>query len=139
MSRAPAVVEPIAVPVPPVTVPVEVRNVEVAGVAVDGSPEEDALDLPSLWDKFLVRQQVIQNVGVEHSNVNQLLVELVPLDYPVPLAIREIQRNPRRIPRELATPAMLLNFPTSGNVRSDIAVDDVIHFHPPCVFCPPAI
>ena len=49
VTDVPLEVKPVVVPVPPVAVPVEVTDDQVAArVAVDGAPEED--DLALLWN-----------------------------------------------------------------------------------------
>ena len=83
----PAVVEPAVAPVPPVAVPVEVADEQVAiAAAVDSAPEEDvagvpvSIRLPLIGDEFGVREQVVEDIGVEDELLRQLLAELVAFD-----------------------------------------------------------
>ena len=83
----PADDEPDAAPVPPAAAPVEAADVQVANaVAVDSAPEEDvagipvSIRLPLIRDEFGMREQVVEDVGVEDGLLRQLLAELVAFD-----------------------------------------------------------
>src|SRR3989344_4178200 len=83
----PAVAEPVAAPGPPAVEPVEKADAQVATTAaVDSTPEEDAagvpvsIRLPLIGDGFGVREQVVEDVGVEDGLLRQLLAELVAFD-----------------------------------------------------------
>ncbi len=83
----PVVVEPVVAPVPPAVEPAEVADVQAAiAVAVDGAPEEDvagipvSIRLPLIRDEFGVREQVVEDIGVEDELLRQLLAELVAFD-----------------------------------------------------------
>lgn len=63
---APAAVEPVEVPVPLVTEPVEVTDAEAAiRVAIDRAPEEHDLAFPSIRDELGMLKQVVEQVSVE--------------------------------------------------------------------------
>ncbi len=124
-AAAPAAVEPAAEPAPPVAAPVEVANVEVAArVAVDRSPEEDVLAFPFLGYEVGIGEEVIKDVGVEDGLVRNFLAELVALNrLATVLPFREVQRDLRGVPFELAALSVLLDFPTVRNERIGIKVN----------------
>lgn len=83
VDDAEVVDEPVVAPVPPVAVPVEVTNVEVAvSEAVDSSPEEDVTGVPvfilfpHLGNEVRVLHEMVQQIGVQ----NRLVIQFCPKD-----------------------------------------------------------
>ncbi len=81
------VVQAVAAPVPPAVAPAQVTDVQAAErVAVDGAPEEDVagvalfIFLPFLGNEVGVREQVVEDVGVEGRLLHHFRAELVVLD-----------------------------------------------------------
>lgn len=129
--------EPVEAPVPPAAVPVEAADAQVAvAVAVDGAPEEDVADvpvsirLPLIGDEFGVREQVVEDVGVEDGLLRQLLAELVALDdLPVLLAAGEEELDLFGVELPLAALLVFLDGETIIGPRIEgvgIAVNDVL-------------
>ena len=79
--------EPAVAPAPPAAAPAEAADAQAAvAAAVDGAPEEDvagipvSIRLPLIRDEFGVREQVVEDIGVEDELLRQLLAELVAFD-----------------------------------------------------------
>lgn len=105
-------------------------------MAVDGAPEEDVADvpvsirLPLIGDEFGVREQVVEDVGVEDGLLRQLLAELVALDdLPVLLAAGEEELDLFGVELPLAALLVFLDGETIIGPRIEgvgIAVNDVL-------------
>ncbi len=87
VGAVPVAGEPVVAPVPPAVVPVEAADVQAAtAAAVDGAPEEGvagipvSIRLPLIGDELGVREQVVEDIGVEDGLLRQLLAELVAFD-----------------------------------------------------------
>ena len=83
----PVAAEPVEAPAPPAAAPVEAADAQAANrAAVDRTPEEDvagipvSIRLPLIGDEFEVREQVVEDIGVEGGLLRQLLAELVAFD-----------------------------------------------------------
>ncbi len=133
----PVVAEPVGAPVPPAVAPVEVADVQVANaVAVDGAPEEDvagipvSIRLPLIGDEFGVREQVVEDIGVEDGLLRQLLAELVAFDdLAILLTAGEEELDLFGVELPLATLLVLFDGEAIAHPRVEgvgIAVDDVL-------------
>ncbi len=124
VAVTPAVAEPVVVPVPPVTAPVEVADAEIAvRVAVDGAPEEHSPALPAFGDELMVGQQVVEDAGVQDGLTFQLLAKLVADDRAVLLPFIEVESDGVAAPLELATLLVLEDFPAVGDEGVGVTVD----------------
>ncbi len=71
-------------------------------------------------------EEIVEDIGVEHGLGSKLLAELVaPDDLVTNLVRREVEVDLGRIPRQLATFAVLFHFPAVRREGVGIAVDDV--------------
>ena len=136
-SRAtaiPADVEPVAAPEPRPDKPEQIPDAQVAaGVAVNRSPEEDVAGvttrvlLPLLGNELRILKEIIENVGVEHELVRQLLAELVAIDaLPILLVGRQMQLDLGGVESELAALLVRLHRPAAWHERVGVAVDEVL-------------
>lgn len=130
-------VETVVAPVPPAAVPAQGAGAQAAtAVAVDGAPEEDVagvalpIPFPLLRNEVRVLQEVVEDVGVQHGLLRQLLAELIALDVlPVLLAAREIELHLRGVPLQRSALLVFLHRPSVFFPRIErvgVAVNDVL-------------
>lgn len=122
----PVAAEPVAAPVPPAAMPVEVTDKEEAvRVAVNGSPEENEFPLPVFRDQLGVGQEVVQNASVQDRLVGEFLPEIVAMDRACFLLFNQKQGYFGRIPLQLAGFVVFFHCPATWNVWVSGAADEV--------------
>ena len=123
-------VKPAEARVPPAVVPAEATHAECAArAAVDRSPEENELSFTALWNEFSVSKEVIQQVGVVHRPLLELLAKLMALNcLAVLLAFGKVEREICGIPLNLPTLDVPFDFPTAGHKGGGIEIDHVLDF-----------
>ena len=118
-EAAPVAAEPAEAPEPPAAAPVEVADEQAANAAaVNGAPEEDVAGValpilfPLLGNEVRVLQEVVEDIGVQHGLLRQLLAELVAFDdLPVLLDACEVEFHLRGVPLEGAAFLVFLHRP----------------------------
>ena len=129
---AEAEAQPVAVPVPPTAVPVQIADEEVAvRVAVYGSPEEGRLALVFLREEVWIGEVEVEELGSYHGFAFEVVLEVGTDDgFALLLLLGQIGLDGLRVKLPLACkPTLNLvrgsDFPARRSVGCGVEVDNV--------------